>query len=122
MRTIRFLNYFNLVVSIVLLWTHLKAPLGNDYMFVGGLGLVIWYNWKTLRRLMGHKLSFRLVNYSVGLVSVLFSILLIVGGLAQIGAGFYRESAFLFLGPVYFLLGLTTIAFTWSTLKYHRVA
>jgi hypothetical protein len=121
MKTIKFLNYFNLVVAIVLLWTYLKSiPLYYDYFFIVGLGFTIWYNWWTLKRIMGQKSALGKLNYIVGIVTILFGVLLTVGSIAMISEGSKNEKMHLIMGLFYIPLGLTTILFSWTTLKYHR--
>ena len=122
MKTIKFLNYFNLVVAVVLLWTYLKSiPLYYDYFFIVGLVLTIWYNWWTLKRIMGQKSYLGKLNYIVGIVTILFGSFLTIGSIAMISEGFQNEKVHLVMGLLYIPLGLTTILFSWTTLKYHRV-
>lgn len=96
MKTNKFLNYFNLVVAIVLLWTYLKSiPLDYDYAFIVGLVLTIWYNWWTLKRIMGQKSTLGKLNYIVGIETILFGALLTIGSIAMISARISeREDAF----------------------------
>jgi hypothetical protein len=121
MKVIKFLNYFNLTVGIVLLWTYLKSiPLYFDYFFIIGLVLTIWYNWRTLKRIMGQKDSLGKVNYVIGILTILFGVVLTVGSIAMINEGLKNEKMHLMMGILYIPLGLTTILFSWNTLKYHR--
>lgn len=122
MKTIKFLNYFNLIVAIVLLWTHLKSfPLFYDYFYIVGLALTIWYNWWTLKRLMGQKSLLGKLNYVIGILTIFFAVLLTIGSIAMINEGFQNKKMHLIMGLLYIPLGLTTILFSWTTLKYHRV-
>jgi hypothetical protein len=122
MRIIKFLNYFNLIVAIILLWTYLRSfPLYYDYFLIVGLALTIWYNWWTLKRMMGQKSTFGNLNYVIGILTILFGALLTVGSIAMIKEGFENEKMHLAMGLLYIPLGLTTILFSWTTLKYHRV-
>jgi hypothetical protein len=67
MTTIKFINYFNLVIGIVLLGTHLiSIPVLYDYSFMAGMVLIIWYNWETLKRLKGERNKLNQITFVVG--------------------------------------------------------
>lgn len=123
MNSTKLLNHFNLVVAIVLLGTYLKSiPLYYDYFFIAGLFLTIWYNWWTLKRIMGQKSVLGKLNYAIGILTMLFGALLTIWSIAMVNEGFKNEKIHLIMGLMYIPLGFTTILFSWTTLKYHRVA
>lgn len=98
-----------------------SIPLYYDYLFIVGLVLTIWYNWWTLKRIMGQKTALAKLNYVIGILTIFFGIVLTVGSVAMINEGLQNEKMHLIMGLLYIPLGLTTILFSWTTLKYHRV-
>jgi hypothetical protein len=70
---------------------------------------------------MGQKSVLGKLNYIVGIVTILFGTLLTIGSIAMMSGGFQNEKVHLIMGLLYIPLGLTTISFSWATLKYHRV-
>jgi hypothetical protein len=121
MKTVKFLNYFNLVVAILFLWTYLNSiTLYYDYFFIVGLVLTIWYHWWTLKRMVGQKTPLAKLTYVIGILTILFGVILTAGSIAMINEGFQNKKMHLLMGLLYIPLGLTTIWFSLSTLKYHR--
>lgn len=56
MTTIKYINYINLIGGTILFWTYIRSgPLYYDYYLIIGLGLIIWYNWETLKQFKGQK-------------------------------------------------------------------
>lgn len=94
MRYIRYVNYFNLISGIVLLWTYIGShPLYFDYYLIVGFALTIWYNWETLKQLKGQRNKLRKTNYLVGILTILFGLLLLLGGMGMIKEGLSENSA-----------------------------
>lgn len=121
MRTNKFLNYFNLTVGIILLWTYIKsARLHYDYIFIIGVILTIWYNWEMLKQLGGQKNKLNRLNYIVGFLTIAFGILLTLASIGYIKEGLNGNNLFVVRGLLEIPLGITTVLLSSRTLKYFK--
>ncbi|NBW36848.1 MAG: hypothetical protein EBR30_17840 [Cytophagia bacterium] len=122
MKIIKFLNYFNLIVSIIVLWIYIKSySLYYDYIFISGLVLTIWYNWSTLKRIMGQRIALGNLTYILGIITIFFGALLTLDSFVMIIRGVPDEKLHVAKGLLYIPLGISITLFSWLTLKYHKV-
>ena len=121
MRTTKFLNYFNLIVAVVFLLVYANTiRLHYDYVFIIGLILTVWYNWETLKQIKGQRNRLNVLNYAVGILTILFGVLLTLGSIGLIKEGFQSKKVHLLMGLFYIPLGITTVLLSWRTLKYYK--
>jgi hypothetical protein len=121
MTTIKFINYFNLVIGIVLLGTHLiSIPVFYDYSFMAGMVLIIWYNWETLKRLKGERNKLNQITFVVGVLTIVFAVGLILSSIALINEGLKNAKTQVVMGAIYIPVGLTTIFLSVNTLKLYK--
>ncbi len=124
MKYIKYLNYSNLICGTVLLWTYLKSfPQYLDYLLIIGFTLTIWYNWETLKQLKGQKNKLNRLNYAIGVMTIIFGLLLLLGAAGMIKDGLKENStsAKILIGSLYMSFGLVTIFLTLRTLKYYKI-
>lgn len=123
MSTLKFINYFNLVVGIILIWIYVRSiPLYYDYFFMVGIAGTIWYNWETLKQLKGQRNRLNKLNYIMGILTIVFGVLLILGSIAMINEGLENKNTHVLMGIFYMPLGITTIFLSLKTLRLYRVA
>jgi hypothetical protein len=123
MKTIKFMNYFNLVAGIILLWIYIRSSLlYYDHVFIVGIALTIWYNWETLKQLKGQRNRLNRLNYIIGTLTVVFGVFLILVSVAMINEGLKDRNTHITMGIFYIPLGVTTVLLSLRTLKLYRGA
>jgi len=80
MTILKYLAYYNIIYSLLLIWNiNLVDIYGIDYFETIFIGLTIWYSWETTKQLKGIKNKLNGINLAIGIS------ILIIGGLSILG-------------------------------------
>jgi len=118
----KYINYFNLIAVTILFWVYLKSiPVYYDYYLITGFVLVIWYNWETLKQLMGQRNRLNRLNYFIGILTIVFAIFLITASVGMINIALVRsDNSYATLATFYIIVAITTFFLTIRTLKLYK--
>lgn len=119
------LTSLNLIFGIVYLATfpHWYSDLSGQIHGIGFL-LTIWYNWATLKRMMGQPSNLNVLNLIVGLLIIFFASLLIDTGVHKIRisqTGGKMAKALIFLALTEIVFGTTILLQTVRTMRLFTV-
>ncbi len=115
-----FIGNFNLVYAFSLFWIYSNQNTGFEYYLIIILGLITWYNWKTLIILKQIKPNFKLLYYRFGFIALAFALLLLLTSLIIIYTGIKKKlPRFILDGSLIIIMSLTSIIFTLATLKLY---
>jgi len=121
MNAIKYLAYFNIIYSLLLIWTiNSLYSYGIDYSKYVFTVLNIWYSWETIKQLKGIRNNLNRINLIVGILILIIGGLNILGGLAFfIFKDFSTDKNFL-IGLIFLLiLYIPGFAFVVATLKFY---
>lgn len=115
---LKFLNSLNLIAAIVLLGVHL-SDVSYDYILIIGYGIVIWYNWETYKQLKGLRNKRTIINLVAGVLTILFSGLLILNLSMLYTLTKSHTSGILFWSCVHLVFACSVTVLTVLTFRFY---
>lgn len=80
-------SYFNIIVALIYLATLVNTThIFSNSIFFYGFILTIGYNWTTIRILLGQAIRWERIFLSIGILTLLFGVLMIVDGAYKVVA------------------------------------
>jgi hypothetical protein len=117
-------SYFNIIVALIYLATLVNTThIFSNSIFFYGFILTIGYNWTTIRILLGQAIRWERIIPSIGIITLLFGILMMVDGVYKVvvpGGIDEMKNGLLFLAVVDSVFGSTVAYQAIRTLRLKK--